>query len=183
MHHLLWIGGQRLLLEIIKVLERQYGGGGRGTTNQWHNSRDWLLLFPLSPFTDEFGFAFRCCGFGVFCGCRSGALWFSHPGSGARLLALVLFTQVGIQAFTRLVTLHCNTAWFKHHGLRIWQKPDTLGGPHNILGWVCSARYWKPLPSFRPQHAIFRALSQTWLSKYLFQTVLYLVSILTDRLV
>ena len=39
------------------------------------------------------------------------------------------------------------------------------GGTHNIFGWGCAARSWKPLPYFRPKYTIFHTLFQTWLSK------------------
>ena len=42
---------------------------------------------------------------------------------------------------------------------------DARGVTHNILGWGCAARSWKPLPYFRPKYTIFHTLFQTWLSK------------------
>ena len=32
------------------------------------------------------------------------------------------------------------------------------GGTHNILGWGCAARNWKPFPYFRPKYTIFHTL-------------------------
>ena len=87
-----------------KVLEKQYGNNAPMIRN---NSRDLLSLFPFSPLGDEIGFAFRCCVLVFFSWARSGALWFSRPGSGASKTtgASTVNTQVGSQAFTRLVTL------------------------------------------------------------------------------
>ena len=47
------------------------------------------------------------------------------------------------------------------------------GCTHNIFGWGCAARSWKPLPYFRPKYTIFHTLFQTWLSQCisLFQTL------------
>ena len=44
---------------------------------------------------------------------------------------------------------------------------ELAGGPgtHNIFGWGCDARSWKPLPYFRPKYPIFHTLFQTWLLK------------------
>ena len=35
------------------------------------------------------------------------------------------------------------------------------GGTHNIFGWGCAARSWKPLPQFRPKYTISHTLFQT----------------------
>ena len=43
--------------------------------------------------------------------------------------------------------------------------PPGGGGTHNIFGWGCAARSWKPLPYFRPKYTIFHTLFQTRLSK------------------
>ena len=39
------------------------------------------------------------------------------------------------------------------------------GGTHNIFGWGCAARSWKPSPYFRPKYMIFHTLFHTWISK------------------
>ena len=47
-----------------------------------------------------------------------------------------------------------------------------VGGSHNIFGWGCAARSWKPLPYFRPKYAIFHTLSDLTPKMYtLFQTL------------
>ena len=39
------------------------------------------------------------------------------------------------------------------------------GSTHDVFGWGCAARSWKPLPYFRPKYTLFHTLFQTWLSK------------------
>ena len=62
----------------------------------------------------------------------------------------------------------------KPSGCALWFPNATLvpqgggggaGRTHNIFGWGCAVRYWKPLPYFRPKYTIFHTLFQTWLSK------------------
>ena len=48
-----------------------------------------------------------------------------------------------------------------HH---FWPKNNKKcpGGTFRKIGWVCAARFLKPLPYFRPKSVIFPTLFQTW---------------------
>ena len=41
------------------------------------------------------------------------------------------------------------------------------GFTHDVFGWGCAARSWKPLPYFRPKYTLFHTVFQTWISNFI----------------